>query len=205
MGKAFLHHLTHEDEALYLSKVAALLREGGEARFVEPAVNSRILDSVRTLTANIAAELGEAPAGSDHYRVLFLTGVLLSLVSFIPADRAAAQPSQSPAPEIERAERERLIAALTAFPLPWTSDEGYKKAEVTGGGVALEEVDPSTLESRRHKGLFGTRHNLRDHMSEVELSLTALAETSAAERASRGRSRNVARRRWSRRDPCRSA
>jgi phosphate transport system permease protein len=35
------------------------------------------LDSVRTLTANIAAELGEAPQGSLHYRVLFLTGVLL--------------------------------------------------------------------------------------------------------------------------------
>lgn len=42
-----------------------------------------------------------------------LTGVLLSLVSFIPADRAAAQPPQSPAPEIERAERE-LAAALVA-------------------------------------------------------------------------------------------
>ncbi len=42
-----------------------------------------ILDSVRTLTANIAAELGEAPAGSDHYRVLFLTGVLLFLLTFL--------------------------------------------------------------------------------------------------------------------------
>lgn len=41
-----------------------------------------ILDSVRTLTANIAAELGEAPAGSDHYRVLFLTGVLLFTLTF---------------------------------------------------------------------------------------------------------------------------
>jgi phosphate transport system permease protein len=41
-----------------------------------------ILDSVRTLTANIAAELGEAPAGSEHYRVLFLTGVLLFCITF---------------------------------------------------------------------------------------------------------------------------
>jgi phosphate transport system permease protein len=42
-----------------------------------------VLDSVRTLTANIAAELGEAPAGSDHYRVLFLTGVLLFSITFV--------------------------------------------------------------------------------------------------------------------------
>jgi phosphate transport system permease protein len=42
-----------------------------------------ILDSVRTLTANIAAELGEAPENSSHYRVLFLTGVLLFTITFI--------------------------------------------------------------------------------------------------------------------------
>ena len=41
-----------------------------------------ILDSVRTLTANIAAELGEAPAGSDHYRILFLTGIQLFVITF---------------------------------------------------------------------------------------------------------------------------
>ncbi|HLE60192.1 MAG TPA: phosphate ABC transporter permease subunit PstC [Thermoanaerobaculaceae bacterium] len=41
-----------------------------------------ILDSVRTLTANIAAELGEAPVDSSHYQVLFLTGVLLFCITF---------------------------------------------------------------------------------------------------------------------------
>jgi phosphate transport system permease protein len=46
-------------------------------------IPSSVLDSVRTLTANIAAELGEAPAGSDHYRVLFLTGVLLFTITFV--------------------------------------------------------------------------------------------------------------------------
>ena len=42
-----------------------------------------IFDSVRTLTANIAAELGEAPADSDHYRVLFLIGLLLFMMTFV--------------------------------------------------------------------------------------------------------------------------
>ena len=43
---------------------------------------------------------------------------------------------------------------LVRYELPWTGDEGYRKAEVTGGGVALSEVHPTTLESRRCPGLF---------------------------------------------------
>jgi predicted flavoprotein YhiN len=46
------------------------------------------------------------------------------------------------------------VALLARYPLPWTGDEGYKKAEVTGGGVALGEIDPRTMESRLHPGLF---------------------------------------------------
>jgi len=42
-----------------------------------------LLDSVRTLTATIAAELGEAPVMSDHYQVLFIIGVLLFSINFI--------------------------------------------------------------------------------------------------------------------------
>ena len=55
---------------------------------------------------------------------------------------------------LKRSERTALVEALTAYPLPWTGNEGYKKAEVTGGGVALDEVDPRTLESRRVPGLY---------------------------------------------------
>lgn len=41
-----------------------------------------MLDSVRTLTATIAAELGEAPVASDHYQVLFIIGILLFTITF---------------------------------------------------------------------------------------------------------------------------
>ncbi|HYO11890.1 MAG TPA: NAD(P)/FAD-dependent oxidoreductase, partial [Thermoanaerobaculia bacterium] len=59
-----------------------------------------------------------------------------------------------PLAQLRREERLRLIEILTRFDLPWSGDGGYAKAEVTGGGVALSEVDPHTLESRRHPGLF---------------------------------------------------
>ncbi len=42
-----------------------------------------VLDSVRTLTATIAAELGEAPVHSEHYQVLFIIGILLFLITFV--------------------------------------------------------------------------------------------------------------------------
>ena len=49
------------------------------------AVNipTSVMDSVRTLTATIAAELGEAPVGSDHYQVLFIIGILLFTITFV--------------------------------------------------------------------------------------------------------------------------
>lgn len=40
-------------------------------------------DSVRALTATIAAELGETAVGSDHYRALFTLGILLFAVTFV--------------------------------------------------------------------------------------------------------------------------
>lgn len=56
--------------------------------------------------------------------------------------------------QLRREERRRLIELLVRYLLPWSGDEGYRKAEVTGGGVALGDIDPRTLESRIAPGLF---------------------------------------------------
>ena len=46
-------------------------------------MSGNIFDSARTITTTIAAELAEAVFGGDHYRVLFLIGALLFLVTFV--------------------------------------------------------------------------------------------------------------------------
>ena len=73
-------------------------------------------------------------------------GERLMAEAAVPPDRTGA--------ELRRAERIALVQRLTSYELPWTGDEGYAKAEVTGGGVALDEIDPRTMESRRVPGLF---------------------------------------------------
>jgi phosphate transport system permease protein len=45
---------------------------------------------VRTMTATIAAEMGEVAQGSTHYHVLFAIGISLFLISFIINMAAAA-------------------------------------------------------------------------------------------------------------------
>jgi predicted flavoprotein YhiN len=66
---------------------------------------------------------------------------------------AGAAPS-TPLAQLRRDIRREVTQVLTAYRLPWTGHAGYRKAEVTGGGVRLDEIDPRTMESRRHPGLF---------------------------------------------------
>jgi len=73
-----------------------------------------------------------------------LAECLLS-VAAIPLDRTG--------PELTREERQRLVTTLKALALPIEGTLGFAKAEVTTGGVALDEVDPATLESRLVPGL----------------------------------------------------
>jgi len=57
--------------------MAVLMATGHSVRIPGSA-----LDSVRTLTATIAAELGETAVGSEHYQVLFIIGILLFAITF---------------------------------------------------------------------------------------------------------------------------
>ena len=74
------------------------------------------------------------------------------------AERAGAArpacPTTAPASSCAATNGRGCCACLTEYPLPWTGDEGYRTAEVTGGGVALDEVHRGTLESRRAPGLY---------------------------------------------------
>ena len=74
-----------------------------------------------------------------------LADLLLRASGVDPATRLA---------EFRRDDRKRLLRALVDCPLPIVGDEGYKKAEVTAGGVALSEIKTKTLESRRVPGLW---------------------------------------------------
>lgn len=56
--------------------------------------------------------------------------------------------------ELSKKLRNQLIRDLKRMPLPVRGTRGFEKAEVTAGGVRLDQVNPRTMESRIHKGLF---------------------------------------------------
>jgi hypothetical protein len=142
-GFLFTHRGYSGPSVLDVSHVIARSRlEGGEARlFVRW---SRLDESdwesalkptgTRTVAGALRRELPERLAEA------------LAKAAGVPPSRSLAQ--------LPRDERLRLIQLLVRGELPWTGDEGYKKAEVTGGGVSLAEIDPTTMESRHHRGLY---------------------------------------------------
>ena len=109
---------------------------------------------------------GSADAAAKAWDELLLAGrrsggLLSSLLSrsLLP-DRlvqlilATSGVTDVPLYRLTREARRCVVDALTAFPIPATGTEGYRTAEVTGGGVALEEVDPGSGRSRIVPGLF---------------------------------------------------
>ena len=112
------------------------------------------LAAVRVRWSDVpAAEWESRLLGGDRTVAGLVTHVLPERLALFLMDQAAV-PRDRRISSLTRSERNALVLHLTAFDLPWTGHEGYKKAEVTGGGVALDEVHPRTLESRHHPELF---------------------------------------------------
>ena len=55
---------------------------------------------------------------------------------------------------LTRPQRRALIARLLDTPLHVRDSRGYNYAEVTAGGVPLDEIDPRTMQSRVRQGLY---------------------------------------------------
>ena len=72
------------------------------------------------------------------------------------ADALVAQAlgDDSRAAEVSKEGRQRLVAAMKRAAIPLSGTLGFKKAEVTAGGVALAEVDSRTMQSKLVPGLF---------------------------------------------------
>jgi predicted Rossmann fold flavoprotein len=73
--------------------------------------------------------------------------IIRSILAYIGVDPAIT------CGQLSRPSRRTLVAALTAFPLPILRHRGWNYAEVTAGGVPLDEINFRTMESRKIPGL----------------------------------------------------
>ncbi|MEM1183649.1 MAG: NAD(P)/FAD-dependent oxidoreductase [Planctomycetota bacterium] len=60
----------------------------------------------------------------------------------------------TPGTQLPKAPRRTLAHALVGMPIDIERDRGYTHAEVTAGGVPLNEIDPKTMQSRVCDGLW---------------------------------------------------
>ena len=74
-----------------------------------------------------------------------LADQLLALCG-MPLDRKAAA--------LAKPDRAKLVVAVKRLRLPLRGTLGFEKAEVTAGGVSLDEVDSRTMQSKRQPGLY---------------------------------------------------
>ena len=121
-----------------------------ETRRVELTVNFRPGSSFESLEREWIAAGTERPhATTRSYLASQLPETLATSILEavrLPPDRALTA--------LAREDRRRLVRALAEWPLPVTDTRGYAFAEVTAGGVSLDEIDPGTMQSRACPGLF---------------------------------------------------
>ena len=96
------------------------------------------------------ARTAERPQSSVHQSLTLLVpaSVAATLLERLGIDDMTALA------HFTRSDRRRLAHALVEWPLAVEGSRGYNYAEVTAGGVSLDEIDPSTMSSRVRQGLF---------------------------------------------------
>jgi predicted flavoprotein YhiN len=70
------------------------------------------------------------------------------------ARQAALREPDPRANQLEREARVRLVEALKGLSVAVDDTLGFDAAEVTAGGLALDEVDAGSMRVKKHPGLF---------------------------------------------------
>jgi predicted Rossmann fold flavoprotein len=109
-----------------------------------PAVSEPALDEYLRVESSAAGKKQLAAVLAAHLPRRLCDALLPP--AGLPADRRAAALSWP--------DRARLAAAVKRLRLPVSGTLGFRKAEVTAGGVSLDEVDSRSLRSKRVPGLF---------------------------------------------------
>ena len=109
-----------------------------------PAIKAQQLDE--TLRADAAS------AGKKQLSSLLGEPLTRRLIDMLLA--VAGIPPEQKAAELSGRQRTKLVEAVKATRIPISGTMGFKKAEVTAGGVDLGEVDSRTMQSRLVANLY---------------------------------------------------
>ena len=111
---------------------------------LKPALDEQKLD------ARLLRDFGER-ANQDYGNVL--CGLVPRSMAPVLAERTGV-PADAKVHDIRKGQRRALLEALKDFAIPITGARPVEEAVVTSGGVAVGEVDPKTMESKKAAGLY---------------------------------------------------
>lgn len=129
-----------------LSRHAA--RALAEKRRVSLSV--KLLPEIEDISSWLDARIHMLAAADAHS---LFTGVFPRLLSQALLRQAGIAQDSAPS-QFDASARRALCDAIAAFPLPVTGTQGFKSAQVTAGGISLDEADPSSMASRLWNGLY---------------------------------------------------
>ena len=140
----FTHQGVSGPTALGISRVVAEFLPGGEVSLEADILPDLKHEEVLARLQSVSPRSRVLPVVSEHMAER-LAAALVSDIGVEP-DRTFAQ--------LDRKSRNRLGEALKGWKLGVVRTVPLEKGECVAGGIALDEVDPQTLESRKVGGLF---------------------------------------------------
>lgn len=120
----------------------------GERKNVRLLVN--LLPEENDIAAWISARIASRP---KQTALSFFTGVFPRLLTMAILKESGISP-EAQISRLHGTQVSALAQAIAAFALPVTGTQGFKNAQVTRGGIRLDEIEPETMASRLFDGLY---------------------------------------------------